>query len=77
MDKNKRFSEEATQANLEINSKLEDNKVRASKEGLTEAQSANERLQEAFYGNDEDKNDFPPTYIYNNTPSIKVTEDDE
>ncbi|MBM7693733.1 hypothetical protein JOC77_003177 [Peribacillus deserti] len=71
------YNEEAVLANIKLNAKLEDNKVRASKEGMHEAESANIKIQDAFYGNDEDKQDFPPTYIYNDTPSIKVTGDED
>lgn len=77
MDKEKIFSEKVSEANIELSQKLEDNKVRASTEGLSEAESANIKLQEAFYINDEDNNNFPPTYIYNNTPAVKITGDEE
>lgn len=77
MDDEKVFSEETVKVNIELNKKLEDNKVMASTNGLTEAESANIKLQEAFYGKDEDHNPFPPTYIYNNTPAIKVTGDED
>ncbi|PLT31146.1 hypothetical protein [Peribacillus deserti] len=71
------FNEETVLANIKLNAKLEDNRVRASKEGMPEAESTNIKIQDAFYGNDEDKQDFPPTYIYNNTPAIKVTGDED
>ncbi|RFU60285.1 hypothetical protein [Bacillus sp. V59.32b] len=77
MDDEKVFSEESVKVNIELNKKLEDIKVRASTDGLSEAESANIKLQEAFYGNDEDPHTFPPTYIYNNTPAIKVTGDED
>ncbi|TKH03733.1 hypothetical protein FC682_16600 [Peribacillus simplex] len=59
MNEKNLFNEEAVLANIKLNAKLEDNKVRASKEGLPEAES------DAFYENNEDKQDLPPTYIYN------------
>ncbi|CAH0347472.1 hypothetical protein [Bacillus sp. CECT 9360] len=76
MDVEKVFSEESVKVNIVLNKKLEDNKLRASTEGLSEAESANIKMQKAFYGNEKDHNTFPPTYIYNNTPAIKVTGDE-
>ncbi|MDM5224561.1 hypothetical protein QUF86_28400 [Peribacillus sp. NJ11] len=44
MNEKNLFNEEAVLANIKLNAKLEDNKVRASKEGLPEAESTNIKI---------------------------------
>lgn len=73
--KQRQFDEEAVEANIALNDRLEDGHVHASTEGLSEAESANIKLQEAFY-DDSEKNDIAPTYMNNNTPAIKINPHD-
>ncbi|MFS0599339.1 hypothetical protein AB1L16_21805 [Peribacillus frigoritolerans] len=44
---------------------------------MPEAESTNIKIQDAFYGNNEDKQDLPPTYINNDTPAIKFNGDED
>lgn len=70
-------------ANLKINQYLEDmppNHDTFSRKKLSKTEVANLKINDQFY-KDHDRevhpNDLPPTYIYNNTPSIQINNDDD
>lgn len=61
--------------NIKNNEKKQSMTSRAM-ESDVQTNEANIKLQEAFYGeNHQDGN--APTYIYNNTPAIKITGNDD
>lgn len=68
--------EEAVKANLEINKRLNDQESDSTQHNPaeTEATAANNRINAAFNSTD-DENDRT-SYIYNNTPAIKINKDD-
>ncbi|MET3697474.1 hypothetical protein SAMN05877753_10670 [Bacillus oleivorans] len=76
---NKKIDQEATEANLKINEILEDSELHEGRKNQNnDPNVTNGKLQKAFYHKDENpESDFPPTYIYNNTPAIKITGDDD
>jgi hypothetical protein len=78
VDNEKQSKRKTNEANIKLNQEFVDNEATSSFEGLSEAERANNAIQEAFYHEkDDDINDLPPTYIYNNTPAIKINEDNE
>lgn len=65
---------ESVEANLELEEKMNsDYQLHTDKVNSTT--EANLKLNEEFYG-DHDQPDFVPTYLYNNTPAIKITGED-
>ncbi len=76
---NKRIDQDATEANIRMNEILEDTQLHeGTKSQINDANVTNRKIQETFYRNDEHpEQDFPPTYIYNNTPAIRITGDDD
>lgn len=77
MKKENIFDKETVEANLELNSILEDSDVQGSTNGLPESVAANIKIQEAFYSEDKKDRDIAPVYLYNNTPAIKINEEQE
>ena len=74
MEKDKLFDQEANEANLKLNAELNDSDNVPFAIGggeINSATGANINIQEALEGEGEDE--VLPTYMYNNTPAIKVT----
>ena len=71
------FDKEAVEANLALNKILEDSEIQGSTNGLPESVGANLKIQEAFYSEDKKDWDIAPVYLYNNTPAIKINEEQE
>lgn len=68
--------DKAAETNLKLNEKLEDQNVHSRMSSETETEDANLKLQEAMNNREQHQN-MSPTYLYNNTPAIKITGDDE
>lgn len=67
---------EAVQANMELNEKMnQDNEVPRKKK-ITSATEANMAIQDEFYGETEHEH-VVPSFIYNNIPAIKVNNRDD
>lgn len=69
------MSESTSETNIKLNKQFSDQPLTTSKKSLSAAE-ANEKLQDEFYGVDTNKN-IATTYLYNNTPAIKITGDDD
>ncbi|MGJ7922343.1 hypothetical protein [Neobacillus sp. LXY-4] len=67
------FDQEANEANIELNKILEDSDLHTSTNGLPKSVAANLKLQEAMNGDKQEP--FAPTYLYNNTPAIKINKE--
>ena len=75
MKKEDVFDMEATEANLELNEKMNDSNQISHGKGEGEVSSITEvnlDIQEAFYGK-KNKDAVLPTYMSENTPAIKVS----
>ena len=77
MKKEELFDMEATEANLELNEKMNDSgqaSPEKGEEGVSSTTEVNLEIQEAFYGK-KNKDDVLPTstYMSGNTPAIKVS----
>ncbi|MBT2687490.1 hypothetical protein J7I93_04760 [Bacillus sp. ISL-47] len=70
------MDEKAAETNIKLNEKLEDQNIHSKMSSRTEAEDANLKLQEAMNNREEHQN-MAPTYLYNNTPAIKISGDDE
>lgn len=70
------MDEKAAETNIKLNEKLEDQKVHSKMSAKTETEDANLKLQEAMNNREKHQN-MAPTYLYNETPAIKITGDDE
>jgi len=71
MKKDEFLNTEATQANIELNEKMNKDNNIPFKRKVSSATEANMAIQEEFYGeNNEEK--VLPTYLYNNTPPINI-----
>ncbi|GGA42649.1 hypothetical protein [Psychrobacillus lasiicapitis] len=77
MKKDELVKMEAAEVNMDMNEKMnEDSKLTYQKEGTNSATEANIAIQEEFYGeNNEDE--VPPSFIYNNIPAIKFNSNDK
>ncbi len=73
--------EKVTNANMKINDILEDgpSNLGASldTEQMSRAEEANHKINEGFNDDGARANDIPPTYLYNNTPAIKINVEKE
>ena len=72
------FDIEAAEANIELNEKMNDNSQipHGKGEESSATTEANLEIQDAFNGKD-NQDEAAPTYIYNNTPAIKITGNDK
>ncbi|PWW29604.1 hypothetical protein DFO73_104244 [Cytobacillus oceanisediminis] len=70
------MDEKAAETNIKLNEKLEDQNVHSKKNSKTETEDANLKLQEVMNNREKHQN-MAPTYLYNETPAIKITGDDE
>ncbi|MBX9974253.1 hypothetical protein LIT38_23620 [Bacillus sp. CMF12] len=70
------MDDKTAETNIKLNEKLEDQTVHSQINSKTETEDANLKLQEAMNNRDEKQN-MAPTYLYNNTPAIKISGDDE
>ncbi|WP_264740778.1 hypothetical protein [Cytobacillus firmus] len=70
------MDDKTAETNIKLNEKLEDQTVHSQINSKTETEDANLKLQEAMNNRDETQN-MAPTYLYNNTPAIKISGDDE
>ncbi|MDM5228558.1 hypothetical protein QUF73_20770 [Cytobacillus sp. NJ13] len=70
------MDDKTAETNIKLNEKLEDQTVHSQMNSKTETEDANLKLQEAMNNRDEKQN-MAPTYLYNNTPAIKISGDDE
>ncbi len=66
--------ESAAEANIELNKEMNSD-YHLHTEKINSTTEANIKLEEEFYG-DHDQTDIVPTYLYNNTPAIKITGED-
>ncbi|MCA1031760.1 hypothetical protein LCL95_12065 [Bacillus timonensis] len=69
--------QQVVKANQKINEYLEDSQTKevTSKQRFSEAEVANIKINDQFYDESHQINQYP-TYINNNTPAIKITGDD-
>ncbi len=74
LDKNM-FDQETNEANIELNRKLEDSELHTSTNGLPESVGANLKLQEAMNAGGQNAEELSNTYMYNNTPAIKINKE--
>ena len=75
MKKEELFDAEANEANMKLSEKMNDGSSiphRPAVEGESSTTEANLKIQEAFYGED-NQNDVVPTYVTNEAPAIKIT----
>ncbi|MEK3857021.1 hypothetical protein [Cytobacillus sp. FSL H8-0458] len=70
------MDDKTAETNIRLNEKLEDQTVYSQMSSTTETEDANLKLQEAM-NNREPKQNMAPTYLYNETPAIKISGDDE
>ncbi|URT70374.1 hypothetical protein [Cytobacillus firmus] len=70
------MNDTTAETNIRLNEKLEDLTVHSQINSKTETEDANLKLQEAMNHRNEKQN-MAPTYLYNNTPAIKISGDDE
>lgn len=70
------MNDTTAETNIRLNEKLEDLTVDSQINSKTETEDANLKLQEAM-NNCNEKQNMAPTYLYNNTPAIKISGDDE
>lgn len=72
------FDMEAAEANIELNEKMNENSQipHGKGEKASSTTEANLEIQDAFYGENK-QDEGAPTYIYNNTPAIKITGNDK
>ncbi|MBY6052317.1 hypothetical protein LIS77_21665 [Cytobacillus firmus] len=70
------MNDNTAETNIRLNEKLEDLTVHSQISSKTETEDANLKLQEAM-NNRNEKQNMAPTYLYNNTPAIKISGDDE
>lgn len=61
------------EANLKIDRTLNDMPESQDYSHMTKAEIANNKIND---GKDPNKNEITPTYLYNNTPAIKITDND-
>ncbi|WP_174730136.1 hypothetical protein [Mesobacillus harenae] len=59
------------EANNKINATLEDSNIHERQDSHDNSEKANKKIQQEFYA-DENANENAPTYMYNNTPAIKI-----
>ncbi|MFC4320794.1 hypothetical protein [Litchfieldia salsa] len=67
------YSDTATnEANIKLNKELEDTTVHTLS---NDVEQTNRKLNEEFYdGSEKAAENMAPTYLYNNTPAIKINE---
>lgn len=70
------MDDKTAETNIKLNEKLEDQTVHSQMNSKTETEDANLKLQEAMNNRDGTQN-MAPTYLYNYTPAIKISGDDE
>jgi cell shape-determining protein MreC len=70
------MDDKTAETNIRLNEKLEDQTVYSQMSSATETEDANLKLQEAM-NNRETNQNMAPTYLYNETPAIKISGDDE
>ena len=76
----KNNEQDTVHANNKINEILEDmpeNRTITNKQTLSETEYANIKINDQFYDQENAANNIAPTYIYNNTPAIKINEDSD
>ncbi|KKB34439.1 hypothetical protein [Bacillus thermotolerans] len=77
MKKEDLFDQEASEANLKLNEELNDDMtILHEAEGSDSSAEANLKIQEEFNSH-RPKEEVFPTYLYNNTPAIRVTRKDK
>jgi len=69
--KDQQNNNEAVEANKKMDEKFHDYGARASAPAESEADMANQKIQEVFYGNDEADNSLPVHVDVNNPPISK------
>jgi hypothetical protein len=65
------YDERTNDANIKINDELEDGTIRTHSDGI---EKTNQKLNNEFYEGGEEAENMAPTYLYNNTPAIKINE---
>jgi hypothetical protein len=75
MSQENQFDMGTNEANIKLNEKFNDHISIPHSLDLNNVNEYNMKIQEAFYENDNQNN--APTYLYNNTPAIKITGDEE
>ncbi|MBN8201680.1 hypothetical protein [Bacillus sp. NTK034] len=70
------MDDKTAETNIKLNEKLEDQTIHSQMNSKTETEDANLKLQEAMNNRDEEQN-MAPAYLYNNTPAIKISGNDE
>ena len=75
MKKDERLNTKAAEANIELNEKMNEDNGISHKRKVSSVTEANMAIQEEFYGKN-NKEDVLPTYLYNNTPAIKINHKD-
>ena len=73
MKKDERLNTKAAEANIELNEKMNEDNGTSHKRKVSSVTEANMAIQEEFYGKN-NKEDVLPTYLYNNTPAIKINQ---
>jgi hypothetical protein len=71
MKKDKLLNTKAAEANIELNEKMKKDNGISHKRKVSSVTEANMAIQEEFYG-ENNKVDVLPTYLYTNTPAIKI-----
>lgn len=74
MQKDEQNIQITNEANIKLNRILEDGDTPTSVENLTEETAANLKLDAAMNKTQANHSDPAPTYLYNNTPAIKINE---
>lgn len=64
-------NKDVNDVNIKLNSQLDDDDIHATKKSNTTAE-INKKINENFAHGAEDNGLAVPTYIYNNTPAIKI-----
>ena len=75
MKKDERLNTKAAEANIELNERTNEDNGLSDKRKVSSATEANMAIQEEFYGENKEE-DVLPTYLYNNTPAIKINHKD-
>ena len=71
MAKDQQTNREAVEANQKMSEEFQDYGARASGTAESEADMANQKIQEAFYGNEDADNSLPVHVDVNNPPISK------
>ena len=71
MKKDERLNTKAAKANIELNEKMNEDKGISHTRKVSSVTEANMAIQEEFSGKN-NKEGVLPTYLYNNTPAIKI-----